>query len=231
MLLGEDRRRAQHEHLLAVDGDRKGGAHGHLRLPEADVAADEPVHRPAGLEVLLDRLDRARLVVGLAVRERRFEPFQPLVRQIECDAFGALALGVERDQLAGELAYRLTGASLEILPGLAAEFREGRCLCVGADVARELAELLVRHVEPVVSPEREEEIVARDVGDRLRLEAEQLADAVILVDDVIPDSEVCERGEGPPEPRIGARRLLAEHLRVREQNKAELAPDEAAAGR
>ena len=83
VLLGEDRRRAEHEHLLAVDGDREGGADRDLRLAEADVAADEPVHRPAGLEVLLDRLDRARLVVGLAVRERRLEPLEPLVREIE----------------------------------------------------------------------------------------------------------------------------------------------------
>ena len=89
----------------------------------------------------------------------------------------------------------------------------------------------MRHVEPVVAPEREEEIVARDAGDLLRLEAEQLPDAVILVDDVVAGSEVGERRERPPEPRVGARRPLAEHLRVREQNETELAPDEAAAGR
>ena len=51
----------------------------------------------------------------------------------------------------------------------------------------------MRDVEPVVAAEGEEEVVARDAGDRLRLEAEQLADAVVLVDDVVAGAQV---GEG-----------------------------------
>ena len=43
----------------------------------------------------------------------------------------------------------------------------------------------MRDVEPVVAAERDEEVVARDARDLLRLEAEELADAVILVDDVV----------------------------------------------
>ena len=228
VLLGEDRRRAEHEHLLAVDGDGERGADRDLRLAEADVAADEPVHRPRRLEILLDRLDRPGLVVGLAVRERGLEALEPLVREVEARAFGALALRVEGEQLAGELAHGFAGTRLEVLPGLAAELGEGGRLRVGADVARELAELLVRDVEPVVAPEGEEEVVAGDAGDLLRLEAEELADAVILVDDVVADPQVGERGERPTEPRVGARRPLAEDLRVGQQHEAEIAPDEAA---
>src|SRR5207245_2913376 len=96
-----------------------------------------------------------------------------------------LPLGVERDQLAGELARGLARAGLDQLPGLAAELGQRRRPGVGADVARDLADLLVRNVEPVVAAESDEEIVARDAGDRLRLEAEQLADAVVLVHDVV----------------------------------------------
>ena len=69
VLLGEDRRRAEDERLPAVQRDGEGGPHGDLGLAEADVAADEPIHRPRRLEILLDRLDRLQLVVGLAVRE------------------------------------------------------------------------------------------------------------------------------------------------------------------
>ena len=86
----------------------------------------------------------------------------------------------------------------------------------------------MRDVEPVLAAEGEEEVVARDAGDRLRLEAEELADAVILVDDVVADAQVGEGGERAAEPRVRARRALAEDLRVGQEDEAEVAPDEAA---
>ena len=73
VLLGEDRGRAEEERLLPVERRREGGPHGNLRLAEADVAADEPVHRPRRLQVLLHGLDRLQLVVGLAMRKDAFE--------------------------------------------------------------------------------------------------------------------------------------------------------------
>ena len=45
VLLGEDRRRRQDEHLLAVVGGLEGGAQRDLGLAVADVAADQAVHR------------------------------------------------------------------------------------------------------------------------------------------------------------------------------------------
>ena len=198
-------------------------------LAEADVAADEAVHRPRHLEVLLDRLDRSRLVLGLAVRELGLEPFEPLVLEVVRDARRLLALRVEGDQLGGELPHGLAGAGPQVLPGLAAELRQRRRACVGADVLRDLAELLVRDIEAVVAPEREEEVVARDARDLLRLETEQLPDAVVLVDDEVACPEVREGGERPAEAAVGARRPLAEDLCVGQEDEAELAPDESAA--
>ena len=84
-------------------------------------------------------------------------------------------------------------------------------------------------VEPVLAAEREEEVVARDAGDLLRLEAEQLPDPVVLVDDEVAAAEVGERGECAAEPLVCTRRALAEDLGVGQQDEAELAPDEAAA--
>jgi hypothetical protein len=43
----------------------------------------------------------------------------------------------------------------------------------------------VRDVEPVLAAEGEQQVVARDAGDLLRLERLQAADAVVLVDDVV----------------------------------------------
>ena len=127
-----------------------------------------------------------------AYGEARLELLHEVVLDVVRVPRGALALGVEREELPGQLARARAGARLDELPGLAAELRERRRGAVGADVARDLADLLVRDVEPVVAPEREEEVVARDAGHRLRLEAEELADAVVLVDDVIAGPEVGE---------------------------------------
>jgi hypothetical protein len=99
---------------------------------------------------------------------------------------------------------------------------------VGADVARHLPDLLVRDVQPVVTAEGEEEIVARDPRDGLRLEAEELPDAVVLVDDEVARAQVGEALQSAADPRVGPRRTLAEDLRVREEDEAEIAQDEAA---
>ena len=54
VLLGQHRGRHQHGHLLAVVDGLERGAHGQFGLAVADVAADEPVHRPRLLHVGLD---------------------------------------------------------------------------------------------------------------------------------------------------------------------------------
>ena len=228
VLLGEDRRRREQQHLPAVHGDGERGAHRDLGLAEADVAADEPVHRPRRLEVLLHRLDRGLLVRRLAVGEARLELRQPLAREVVRDSLSGLALRVELDQVAGELADGLARARLERLPRLAAELRERGRRGVGADVARDLAELLVRDVEAILAAEREQEVVARDAGDGVRLEPEQPADAVILVHDVVAGAEVGEGLQRAAAEAALARHAAAEDLVVGQEDEAEVAPDEAA---
>ena len=83
VLLGEDRGRAEHERLAVVERDGERRTNRHLGLAEAHVAADEPIHRAAVLEILLDGLDGLQLILGLAVGERALEPLEPVVRQIE----------------------------------------------------------------------------------------------------------------------------------------------------
>ena len=48
MLARQQRRRHDDRRLLAVDRGGEGGAQRDLGLAEADVAADQPIHRPAG---------------------------------------------------------------------------------------------------------------------------------------------------------------------------------------
>ena len=231
MLLREDRRRREEQNLPPVHGHGERSAHRDLRLAEADVTADEPVHRPRRLEVLLHRLDRRLLIRRLAVREARLELRQPLAREVVRHPYLGLPLRIELDQVAGEVADRLACARLERLPRLAAELRQRGSRGVGADVARDFAELLVGDVEPVLAAEREQEIVPRDAGHGVRLEPEQLADAMVLVHDVVAGTKVGERLQRTAAEAPFTRRAPPEDLMVRQENEPEVTPDEAATSR
>ena len=52
MLAREQRGRHDHGDLFALQRDGKGRPQRHLGLAEADVAADQPIHRAADLEIL-----------------------------------------------------------------------------------------------------------------------------------------------------------------------------------
>ena len=80
VLAREQGRRRDDHGLLAVDRGGEGGAQRNLGLAETDVAADQPVHRPAGGEIVERRLDRAllvrRLLIGKAGAEFVVETFR-----------------------------------------------------------------------------------------------------------------------------------------------------------
>ena len=63
---------------------------------------------------------------------------------------------------------------------------------VGADVARDLRELVDGHEDLVRALELEVEVVARDAADGLRVEAGEAGDAVVLVNDDVPGAQVGE---------------------------------------
>ena len=65
MLAGEQRRRHDDRDLLAVMRRSESRAQRHLGLAEADVAADQPVHRPARAEIVQHGVD-GRLLVSVS---------------------------------------------------------------------------------------------------------------------------------------------------------------------
>ena len=73
VLLRENGGRHQHRHLLPRLHHLERGAHPHLGLAVADVAAHQSIHRAETLQVLSNRLDRFELVGGLLVGERFLE--------------------------------------------------------------------------------------------------------------------------------------------------------------
>ena len=194
----------QDEDLLAVLGGLERGAQRDLGLAVADVAADQAVHRARGLHVGLDDLDRLALVRRLLVGEALLEVALPVGVGGERVAAAAAALGVEVEELAGELLGGAAGARLHRLPALAAELAQRRVVAARADVAGDLRELLDRHEDPVGAGELELEVVAGDAGDGLRVEAGEARDAVVLVDDDVAGAQVGERAQRAAAAPAGA---------------------------
>ena len=64
MLAGQQSGGHHDRHLQAAHRHGKGGAQRDFGLAEADIAAHQPVHRPAGSQILQHVLDGALLVLG-----------------------------------------------------------------------------------------------------------------------------------------------------------------------
>ena len=103
VLLGQHGRRRQDRHLAAAERALEGRAQRHLRLPEAHVAAHEPVHRRRAFQVGLHVGDGPRLVGRLTVREGTLELAHPRVVVVARvgDAGLRRALGLQGQELRG----------------------------------------------------------------------------------------------------------------------------------
>ena len=195
MLLGQDGRRHQDRHLLAVQDALHRGAERDLRLAEADVAAEQSLHRGRGLHIPLDLGDAAELVVGLGVGEALFKLLLPRRIRREGEAGQALARGIELDEALGEILGRGLGAGLRLLPLVAAELVEadGRILAAGADILADKVELRGGNIERVAALIGDLDVVLDHAADLHLLHADVAADAVVLVDDEVAGREI---GEG-----------------------------------
>ena len=95
VLLGEQRRRRQDRDLLAAGDGDEGGAQRDLGLAEADVAADQPVHRLRRDHVLDHGVDRGVLVGRLLEAEARRERLVVVRLEAEREALARGAARVE----------------------------------------------------------------------------------------------------------------------------------------
>ena len=148
MLAREQSGRHDHRDLHAVDRGGESRAQGHFGLAEADVAADQPVHRLARGHVGQRRLDGAELVLGLVIGEAGAEF---LVKPLGRRQFRRLvqrAGGGDLDQPLRHLADAQFQARLALAPGGMAEPVE-RDLGVFRAVARQQLDILDRHEQLV----------------------------------------------------------------------------------
>ena len=142
--------------------------------------------------VALDGFDRRALVGGLDVGERLLHLVLPGCVLGERVALGVDALLVEHHELLGDLAYRGADLALGLREVGAAEAVQLRRFA--ADVLAQRVDLVGRHVELVATLVRDQQVVAFDAADRPLDHALVLADAVLVVHDVVAGLEVLERG-------------------------------------
>ena len=140
MLLDQQRGGHEHGHLLAVLHGLEGRAQRDLSFAEPHIAADEAVHRYGLFHVGFNLVDGGELVGGFLIGEGVFQLFLPWGVRTEREALGALAGGVQLDQVVGDLVDVLAGLGLGGRPVGAAELVELGGF--GTDVFADLVELV-----------------------------------------------------------------------------------------
>ena len=101
MLPRKHGRRYEDSRLLARENALHHGTQRDLGLAEANVAAQQAVHRPVGLHIVLDLGNAAELIVGLLVGKILLKLALPRVIRREGVALDLGALGIQLDETLG----------------------------------------------------------------------------------------------------------------------------------
>ena len=194
VLAREQRGRHHDRDLLAVHRGDEGGAQRHFGLAEADVAANEPVHRPAGGEIGEHGGDGGLLVVGLLVGKAGAELVIKAAVDGEPRRLAQLPLGGDLDQFARHLADAVLHPRLARLPGGRAEPVELDAGFFRA-VARQKLDVLDRQEQFVAAGVMDFQAVVRRAGGLDGAQADEAADAVIDVDDDVAGGQARHLGD------------------------------------
>ena len=152
MLEGEHGGGHEHRHLLAVGGGLEGGTHRHLGLAEAHVAAHQAVHGAAALHIGLHVVGGLQLVGGVLIEETALQLMLQIGVGTEREPFHMPTLGIEFDEVAGDVLDALLRALLHALPSAGAERAQAwRLTAVGPAVFGYLVERVYRHVDHVAT--------------------------------------------------------------------------------
>ena len=194
MLAREQGGRHDDGDLLAVHGGDESSAQRHLGLAEADIAANQAIHRASGGEIVEHGRDGGLLVVGLVVGKARREFVVEAGLDGEKRRLAQLPLGGDLDQFARDLADAILHARLARLPGGGAEPVELDARLLRA-VARKKLDILDRQEQLVAAGIMDFQAVVRRAGGFDGAQADKAADAVIDMDDDIAGGEARHLGD------------------------------------
>ena len=189
VLARQQRRRHHDRHLEAFHRRDEGGAQRHLGLAEADIAADQPVHRPAERQIVEHRVDGASA--------GRRSPHRGSARRIRRRARPA-ASSAGAARIWRSAAMRISWPAMSSRRFFSLALRDCQAtppslssVGLGAvrAVARQQLDVLDRQEQPVVAGIVDLEAVMRRAGRLDRLQADEAADAVVGMDDDVAGRE------------------------------------------
>ena len=176
--------RRDDRHLLSRHRHHKGGPQRNLGLAEADVAADQTIHRHALAEIFKHVADGVQLVVRLLIGEAGAEFGEQARRRYHGLGLAQRALGRQGDQPLGHGAQALLGLGLPRLPTRAAQPVQLNPVGVRA-VTGQKVNVFNRQVKFALTGVQQLQAVVRRLLDVQRLQALVPPDAVIQVHDQI----------------------------------------------
>ena len=228
VVLARQQRGGHHDgHLHAGHGGDEGRAHGHFGLAEAHIAAHQPVHGPARLQIGDGVLDGAALILGLGIGEAGAELVpQPFGRR-QAVGLAHLALGGYGDQLVGHVADALLELRFPRLPRGPAQLVQ-----LGPGILRAIAgedvDVLDRHEKLVAAFVQHPQAVVRSAAHLERHQAVIAADAVFHMHHQIAFGQGGGLGDelgslfllaGRPGQTVAQHVLFGDHQQIR-QGKA-----------
>jgi hypothetical protein len=181
MLTRQQRRRHHHRDLLARKRRDEGGAQRDLGLAEADIAADEAVHRPAGAKIVEHRIDCSALILGLVIGKFCTKLVIEALRRDKARRLAQAPLRRDLDQLSSHFADAALHPRLAGLPGDAAEPVEIDRDFLGPKTRQQL-DVLYREKQLVVAGVMDLEAVVRRTRRFDGPEADEAPDAMIDMD-------------------------------------------------
>ena len=207
VLFRKHRRGREQRGLASVHRGDERGAHRHLGLAVARVAAHEAVHRLRLRHVVLHVLDRVRLVVGLLIGERRLELGDARRRDIVRKARHHGAARLRLEERRREVLHRALRVRLVLRPAPSVEPVQFHLLALHAHVSRKQMRVRHGHVQLAAIRILDREHLAARAADLDLRGPEEPPDAVVHVHHVLARLDVERLGKTLPHAR--------RHLRAR----------------
>ena len=147
MLLGQNGRRHQEKHLIAVHNGLKCGTDCNLRFAVTDIPADQALHDLIAFHVRLGGFDCCQLIVGFLIGKHLFKLFLPDGIPAESMAHTALSGCIQFHQIPRNPEHSLMNLRLGLMPLLCSEFVKFRRFALLGGIFHNGIEGTCKHIQ------------------------------------------------------------------------------------